>query len=424
MFKQLLNKFKNQPDTIVDIFVDTLGERGRDSVIDPKEPFYGPYNIIEPDEKFKQSIKGITPAELVKMGPSETIRTLVESVPLLNVAVEAFQYHAVPGYRFESPDQNESDVALVEEAIESIGGETVFTSFMTDCVYGMVAENGFCAEQLFSEDGTRFTGFTYISPYTLSFEKREHEDLGEYWVTGQRNVYQRDLNVLYDPAYPDDYKTFIYTPTNKKGNRPYGSSQLMSGLYPAASLHSVITTTVDFLKKQAYPKGIVSIDTQPWIEAGLSKEEIFKRVAIAKQMLEGKLKAADVAANFITSLQVIYTLVGQADVRGISGIEFLAEELKRDIGVAAKIPRVMTGAKRSGQSLTSEESRYDWLYFVKRLLAIRAIMTANIDKFIKNILEHAGRPDAVVNLIIDEWDIELKRIYAEYLKLLAESMKA
>ena len=396
----------------------SLGYRGRDSVIDPDRPRRSGYALqaIQPREKTQQfSIHKLTLKDLYNLPVSQVLSRLIQSSSLMSRAVRIKLNHLVKSYTLESPENDDRAIEIIENFIERYEAKgKSFLGLMRQVGYGMEVEGAFCAELVFTPDGTEASKISYVSPFSLSFQLTEGAE-GEYYLIGQKERNSNRLNVLQDEEDPND--TFVYDPTYQLGSDPFGSSELAPACFGVAAMVDLVSTIVDYIQGQVFPKQVYHLDVQalaaatdtadPW-----TKEELEEAANIASELIAGTLSAADITQDMVLSVPVVATLVGMMEKANIDGIEVLMDSFQTVSEQGTGVPRVLLGGRRARGGLNDNESDIELSDFDESQQGKQDQLGTNFSKLFTVILRSEGNTSHV-NLIPKAGNPQIKRIEAE-----------
>ena len=215
-----------------------LGTSGRESYTNENDfRTRGHIPVIEPDEKGRFALKKLSFADLEIRSVSSLLHTLVETSPSMSFAVNTYEEFANKGYDLISED--EEAIAIIENFIARIEtGDIPFRTRINEFIRSAFVEGAVAAEIYTGQDGEEFIGLGYISPFSLAAEQRESEDHGKYYVYGQW-ITREEFKVLQDKENPNP--TFIYAPSNKRGDKPFGNSLISASIFSTFSLPDLLS---------------------------------------------------------------------------------------------------------------------------------------------------------------------------------------
>lgn len=393
---------------------------GRDSYIDPNQrQRYNYRTIIEPDEKKRFSFKQISVAQLYNMTVSEAIEKMIETSDALSFAIDLYISHTVRGYSLEG--KSDKSKRIIEEMIaeNKVSGDDFLTT-LKRMAYGIYVEGASCSELVFDETGTMAKKIVYVSPFSLSFQLVEDEELKQYYLIGQRDRMGKLDPILQDEKNPNEL--FIYTPVNVRAQNVYGSSQITPALFSTTSIQDIVRMMIDFLQGQVFPKGVYTIDTNAMAAAGFTAKQITDEAKRASQILEGTLNSAEITQDIVLSTPILMTVVGMLEKAGLDGIEMIIDVLESIERRGLKVPEVFFGNRRSGTTALNDTSaQYELLEFFLRIISIRDIIEDDINRHFETITRHAGEM-VPTTLKLDDNDELLSLIFAEILDKQMDSM--
>ena len=399
---------KKEPATI------QLGRRGRDSVINPDLPYHAGYRLhsIRPRDRTKSfAMQKITLKELYNQPVSTVLKRLIESSDAMSRVVRIKTNYLVKKWSIESPEDDDAALDIIYDFIErhERGGKS-FIGTLKQIGYGMEVEGAYCSELVFDNSGEEAIKINYVSPFSLSFEQRRDENIGEYYIIGQKIAGQRELTVLQDEANPSD--TFIYDPVFQLGDDPFGTSELAPACFGVAALSDLVSTIVDFIQGRVFPKHIYQVDVNALETYQYTKEELEEAANVATQLLEGKITASDVTQDVVLSTPIIATLVGAMERANIDGIEVLIDSFQTMIERGSGVPRVLFGGRRARGGLNDNESDIELIDFHDTEVIKQEQLAGNVSRHFTTILRHEGNTNHV-NLLLESGNTTIKRIEAE-----------
>ena len=398
----------------------------RASVIQPNHSFRRNKNTIQlPDETKFYGFQRIKLEDLNDLPRSRAINYLIKTNDSLRFAVDTYVDYTVADFTVDAED--ESDYQIISNWINGFPrGRAGFLSYLKQLAYGRYVEGGIASEAV-SNAQRMPTKAVYVSPWTLAAELREDDEIGEYYVYGQRQYGSEQLTVLYDEANPENEENprqFIYLPAHQNGDDPFGSSQVGPALFSVASMQNLLSDIVNFMQGKVFPKNIYSIDVSALSEAGYTPAQIAKAQELATNLLKSTLDSADITEDVILSVPIVATLVGATERARLDGLEMIIDIFERQQQRGLKIPRVIYGSRRTGgATLNADETRIEWFSFFKRIFAGMADIEAVVRYHCSDLLMMHGSTGEG-GILLDRTDPELQRYAAEQFKMDLEGFTA
>ena len=391
----------------------------RASVIQPQHSFRRNKNTIQlPDETKLYGFQRIKLEDLNTLPRSKAINHLIKTNDSLKFAVDTYVDYTVSDFTIAT--EEESDFQIINNWINGFPkGRAGFLKYLKQLAYGRYVEGGIASEAISNMQGMPMKA-TYVSPWTIAAELREDDEIGEYYVYGQRQYGSEQLTVLYDEANPQNEANpgqFIYLPAHQNGDDPFGASQVSPALFSVASSQNLLSDIVNFMQGKVFPKHIYSIDVSALAQAGFTPPQISQAQKLASDLLKGTLDSADITEDVILSVPIIATLVGATERTRLDGIEMIMDIFERQQQRGLQIPRVIYGGRRSGgATLNSDETRIEWFSFFKRIFAgmtdIEAVVKYHCDDM---LMMHGSTGTG--GILLDRTDPELQRYAAEQFKM-------
>ena len=396
-----------------------MEELMRASVISPTE--YRPHQgtIILPDETKFTGFREITLQDLQALPRSKAINHLIKTSETLSTATEIMQEYGVQGFTVQGKDPQ--DVEIVENYIHNTfpKGAAGYLNYLKQLAYGYYVEGGIASE-LINDDMGMPVKQVYVSPWTMAAELRDDPQVGEYYVYGQRQQGSNfDLKVLEDER-DESKRKFIYLPANQKGDDPFGMSKVVAVLSSLTAMKDLVTNITNFMQGRVFPKHIYSLDTQAMKNAGFTTKQIAEAATLATDMITGKMSAADITQDIVMSVPIVATLVGALEAANLDGVDMVADIFERRENRGLGLPRVLYKPRSTGTSLNDSETRVDWLAIMKGLKSLRGSIEAVCEYHNSDVLAAYGSTGKVYT-VLDTDDVELRRIFAELLKLEMEA---
>lgn len=397
-------------------FIGTLGERGRDSKIDPYEPKYMK-NLRYPGEVRQRAGYRLTYKDSQTMTVSNVIKMLLERSPEFKALNRAYNNFIVQDYILvPDEDGDDSGVAIIEEFIDGMGGKAKFLAVLRNIAYGMFVEGGSCSELINDLDG-RAKEIVWVSPWSLAADKLEDEE-GEYWVIGQPTPNGQLDPILYDERNPNKY--FKYIPTDQMGNDPFGSSRLSGIQASTIALNELLRLMVEYIQGRVFPKKVFQVDLQPLIDMGYEKEEIEQIAVKTEQLIKGILNSADITQDATLSAPIIATLVGGMERSNLDGSEMMVEIFERQIQRGSGLPRSLFATRRTESGWNQNESRIEWGAWDISVESDQVLISDPVTEYFTEILQQNNNQGGVSLKLINN-DVEISRIHGEYFQLKVEA---
>ena len=391
----------------------------RASVIQPQHSYRRNKNTIQlPDETKLYGFQRIKLEDLNDLPRSRAINYLIKTNDSLRFAVDTYVDYTVSDFSIDT--EEESDYQIINDWINGFPrGRVGFLKYLKQLAYGRYVEGGIASEAVSNTQGMP-TKAVYVSPWTIAAELREDDELGEYYVYGQRQYGQEQLTVLYDEANPENEVNpgqFIYLPAHQNGDDPFGSSQVSPALFSVASMQNLLSDIVNFMQGKVFPKHIYSMDVSALAEAGYTPAQIAQAQRLATDLLKSTLDGADITEDVILSIPIIATLVGSTERARLDGVEMVIDIFERQQQRGMKIPRVIYQSRRTGGSaLNSDETRIEWFSFFKRIYAGMTDTEAVVRYHCDDMLMMHGST-GTGGIMLDRTDPELQRYASEQFKM-------
>ena len=420
--------------------VRTRGFSGRVSVSDPATyNSMGNLTRIYPTERGSWRYQRVTPDTLSSKSVADIINTCIQHSPEMAYAVDTYVRFTNSGHDLipkksdgdgdaaddkESESVNDSEsrraMNIITDFIDELeDGDTTFSGRIDQMVRSYYAEGGIAAELVFTDDGEEAVDIANVSPFTLAFRFRESETYNGYYQIGQYRTFD-DFIVLQDKADPNP--TFRYEPNNKVPGKPYGTSSVTPAIFGVLSTAKLMDMIIQYMQGQAFPKGLVSVDTDTMARANFSSEEISEAAAEATEELRNILSSTDATQTVVLSTPILYTLLGAMSRANINGAEMILEMLTQSMQRGLALPRIIFGGRRAA-ALGDTEGRVEWHAFQKRLRSTRSVIESIITHFFTLILRANGST-ATIKLKLDDTDEEGMRIASERLAMDVDSLIA
>ena len=410
-FKNAIAAFRNSGTAIV--VGESLGETGRDSRIEPLTRDFG-NAIIRPQEVRQNASFKVTYNNLLGLSVSEAVRLLIRMAPEMRAATRIYSNFLIQDYELDPEDDSAKEI--IESFIMKMGGKARFLAVLRQIAYGMYVEGGSSCE-LANNKQRMADKIVWVSPWSLAAQKEE-DDEGEYWIYGQQSLYGRLDPILYDERNPNPY--FKYIPIDQQGNEPFGMGQLSPIVSSVTALNEVITMIAQYIQGRVMPKHIYTLDPQPLIAMGYSKEQIEKIAKQAEGLLKGKLNAADITQDIVLTVPILATLVGAMERANLDGAEMMTDIFERQSQRGSGIPRTLFGSRRTGSGLNDNESRVEWGAWDISIESDQVLVEDPVSELFDLVLMQAENPyKCRLNLV--NRDIEINRIHAEYFDLKADA---
>ena len=426
------------PEETINRAVKTRGFSGRESVSDPKEyKAFGSLNRIYPTETGSWRYQRVNPSVLSGSSVSDIINTCIQHSPEMAFAVDTYVRFTNSGHDLiakksdgdaDSEDDTESAAddeskraaKIIYDFIDRLEeGDSTFSGRLDQMVRSYYAEGGIAAELVFSDDGEEAIDIVNVSPFTLAFRFMESETYNGYYQVGQFKTFD-DFVVLQDKADPNP--TFRYEPNNQVPGKPYGTSSVTPAIFGVLSTAKLMDMVIQYMQGQAFPKGLVSVDTDTMARAGFAPDDISDAAAEATEELRNILSSTDATQTVVLSTPILYTLLGAMSRANINGAEMILEMLTQSQQRGLKLPRIIFGGRRAS-ALGVTEGRVEWHAFQKRLRSTRSVIESIITHFFTIILRAHGNT-ATIKLKLDDTDEEGMRISAERLAMDTDSVIA
>ena len=407
----------------------TRGWSGRESVSDPStHSGLGNLTRIYPTERGPWRYQRIDPTILSGGTVSEIINTCIQHSPEMSFAVDTYVRFTNSGHDLVPQKENRESITgednkainIISDFIsKSETGDSTFSGKFDQMVRSYYAEGGIAAELVFDDEGAEPLEIVNISPFTLAFQWVESEVYNGYYQVGQYRTFD-DFVILQDKANPN--ATFRYEPNNQVPGKPYGTSSVTPAIFGVLSTARLMDMIIQYMQGQAFPKGLVSVDTATMAEAQFSPDEISDAADEATAELRRVLSSTDSTQTVVLSTPILYTLLGAMSRANINGAEMILEMLTQSQQRGLKLPRIIFGGRRAS-ALGDTEGRVEWHAFQKRLRSTRSVIETIITHFFTLILRAAGNT-STVKLKLDDTDEEGMRISAERLAMDTDSLIA
>ena len=398
----------------------------RASVIQPNHSFRRNKNTIQiPDETKLYGFQRIKLEDLNDLPRSRAINYLIKTNDSLKFAVDTYVDYTVADFVIDAVD--EGDYQIISNWIHGFPkGRAGFLKYLKQLAYGRYVEGGIASEAVSNTQGMPIKA-VYVSPWTIAAELREDDEIGEYYVYGQRQYGKEQLTVLYDEANPQNEVNpgqFIYLPAHQNGDDPFGSSQVGPALFSVSSMQNLLSDIVNFMQGKVFPKHVYSIDVMALSQAGYTPAQIAQAQQLATDLLKNTLDGADITEDVILSIPIIATLIGSTERARLDGLEMIIDIFERQQQRGLKIPRVIYGSRRTGgASLNSDETRIEWFSFFKRIFAGMADIEAVVRYHCDDLLMMHGST-GTGGILLDRTDPEMQRYAAEQFKMDLEGFTA
>lgn len=404
-----LDALKGKEPMAYPVAADELGERGRESRIEPLTRDFG-NAIIRPREVRQNAGFKVTYKNLLGLSLHEAVKLLVRLSPEMRSAARIYSNFLIQDFELDSDDDQAK--AIIEEFIMGMGGKAKFLSMLRQVAYGMYVEGAYCTE-LSNDLMGMARKIDWVSPWSLAAQKEEGDE-GEYWIYGQQSLYGRLDPILYDESDPNEY--FKYVPMDQQGNDPFGVGQLSPIVSSVTALNEMITMMAQFIQGRVFPKQVFQIDVKTLSDAGYTSEQITKIAEKAEALLKGKLNASDITQDLVLTVPILATLIGALERGGIDGTEMMADIFERQSQRGSGIPRTLFGSRRTGTGLNDNESRVEWGAWDISIESDQVIVEDPITDHFSTVLhQHNNNSEVRLNLLNN--DIEINRIHAEYFEL-------
>ena len=406
------------------------GWKGRESVDElGRIRNRGSMTHIYPTERGSWRYQRIDPSILSGGSVSEIINTCIQHSPEMSFAVDTYVRFTNSGHDFIPKKENRTDKStesddqalnIVYDFVNTMeSGDSTFSALLDQMVRSYYAEGGIASEIFFDEEGGEPLKIVNISPFTLSFRFQDSEVFNGYYQVGQYKTFD-DFTVLQDIANPNP--TFRYEPNNQVPGKPYGTSSVTPSIFGVLSTAKLMDMIIEYMQGQAFPKGLVSIDTDSMARAGFGADDITDAASEASAELERILSSTDATQSVVLSTPILYTLIGAMSRANINGAEMILEMLTQSQQRGLKLPRIIFGGRRAS-ALGDTEGRVEWHAFQKRLRSTRAVIESIITHFLTLVLRAAGNTSTIM-LKLDDTDEEGMRISAERLAMDTDSLIA
>lgn len=409
---------------------DTRAWRGRTSVDEVgTATSRGNLTRIYPTERGSWRYQRIEPSVLSRGSVSEIINTCIQHSPEMSFAVDTYIRFTNSGHDLipkkenddsEETDQDRKAMNIITDFIsEAEKGESTFSNKLDQMVRSYYAEGGIAAELVFTDDGVEPVEIVNVSPFTLAFRLMQSDTFNDYYQVGQYRTFD-DFIVLQDKANPN--ATFRYEPNNQVPGKPYGTSSVTPAIFGVLSTAKLMDMIIQYMQGQAFPKGLVSVDTDAMGKAGFAPEDISEAADEATAELRSILSSTDSTQSVVLSTPILYTLLGAMSRANINGAEMILEMLTQSQQRGLKLPRIIFGGRRAS-ALGDTEGRVEWHAFQKRLRSTREVLENIMTHFFTIILRSHGNT-STIKLKLDDTDEEGMRISAERLAMDTDSVIA
>lgn len=367
------------------------------------------FGLLSPDEVGKVIPKSLTLKEIKNMSASQLVRTIIGMSSDADAAVNAWQSHIASPYSLKASDTKSK--TIIENLIKRMElGGTPFQSDLETAAYNRYVEGGLLAE-LYADDQTgEFVDIALPPPFSLRYRKRYSGTHNSYYQVGQGNI-ETDYKVLQDKENPNPLVE--WAPTRKYPDKPFGRSQIASNIFGTVSILELVNMIMEYVRGQAFPKGVASIPRQPLAAMGYSPQQVTQIANEAREKVEKAISESDLSQALVTSTEVLYTIFGAMGRSNLDASEMIVHMFEQSLRRGYKLPRAIYGGTgERGGSFGEYGERVEWQAFDRLVKSERGVISSVYTNLFRVVLRDEGSMGEC-ELMFDPTDLELERIQAE-----------